>query len=122
MVIEVLDQNFSFCKLSSTRMVDMSGEFVFVAKTDKEISLVCPSREVPTGTLEQEVGWRAFRLKDDFDFSVVGIYSSISSVLAENLISIFAVSTYDTDYIFVKQDDLAPALQHLEKSGYTIEQ
>ncbi len=122
MVIEVLNHNFSFCKLKDTRAIDFSNELVFAARTDREVSLVCPTHLVPSGTLEQEVGWRAFRIKDETDFSMVGIFSSISSILADNLISIFAISTYETHYIFVKQDDMRHALLHLENNGYEISQ
>ena len=122
MVIEVINENFSFCKLRDAREVDLSNDFVFVSRTDNELSLVCPTRLVPNGTVEQEVGWKAFRIKDETDFSMVGIFSSISSVLAENLISIFAISTYETHYVFVKQDNMQQALMHLENNGYQVMQ
>ncbi len=120
MIIERLSQTFSICKVMDTKEIDMSAEFCFVGKTDCEISLVCPSENAPETVLEREDGWRAFRIKGILDFSLVGVLSKISSVLAERGIGILAVSTFNTDYIFVKADDFEASLDALAEAGYEI--
>lgn len=120
MQIQKIEQDFSVCKLRNISGIDLSGEFCFIGKTDEEISLVCPTENVPAGTLEREDGWKAFRLKGILDFSLVGILSKISGLLAENGISIFALSTFNTDYVLTKAEDYTRALGLLEKGGYSV--
>ena len=83
-------------------------------------SLVCRTAKVPGNATRREDGWRAFRIQGQLDFSLVGILSRISSILAENRIGIFAMSTYHTDYILVKAGDYERALECLSAAGYTI--
>ena len=101
-------------------MVDMESEFVFTGRTDEELSLVCITADVPDNIVERDDGWKAFRLQGILDFSLIGILSKISGILAENRIGIFAVSTYNTDYVFTKTENYNKALKVLEESGYTI--
>ncbi|MBO6115435.1 MAG: ACT domain-containing protein, partial [Lachnospiraceae bacterium] len=65
-------------------------------------------------------GWRGFRIQGVLDFSLIGILSGISTILADNKIGIFAVSTYNTDYILVKEENFIKALEVLAKEGYEI--
>ena len=95
-------------------------DFCFTGKTDEEISLVCKTEDVPENTLERDDGWKGFRITGVLDFSLIGILSKISSILAENKIGIFAVSTYNTDYIFVKEENFDKAINALIDSGYDI--
>lgn len=120
MELKKLDLRLSVCKLSSESEIDLSKEFYFIGKTEEEISLVCPTNETPENTLEREDGWRGFRIQGILDFSLIGILSGLSSVLAENQIGIFAVSTYNTDYILVKEENFEKAMEVLEKEGYTV--
>lgn len=120
MKINVIDGEFSICKLKTLESLDLSGQFCFVGKTDEEISLVCPTVSVPDSTDEREDGWRAFRIEGVLDFSQVGILCKISTKLSEANIGIFAVSTYNTDYILVKTYDFPSALKALESAGYNI--
>ena len=85
---------------------------------DQLISLVCETASVPENTLAREDGWRAFRVEGTLDFSLTGILSGLSAVLAENKIGIFAVSTYNTDYILVKEENFEKAAAALEAAGY----
>lgn len=71
-------------------------------------------------TVERDDGWKAFRIQGVLDFSLIGILSRISAILAENKIGIFAVSTYNTDYILVKKENYQRALKALETQGYRI--
>lgn len=120
MFLKKLDDNFSVCKVKDYSMVDLESEYCFIAKTDEENSLVCKTECVPANVLESENGWRAFRIEGTLDFSLIGILSKISSVLAENNIGIFAVSTYNTDYIFTKEASFNMALTVLSDNGYEI--
>lgn len=120
MEIQVLNHDFSICKLPMDAVPDLSSEFVFIGKTDGELSLVCPTEDVPEGCLERDDGWRAMRVAGELDFSLVGILAGISQTLAECRISIFAVSTYNTDYVLVKKDELTRAVSALSDSGYVV--
>ena len=119
MVIERLPGAFTVCKIADPQVIHWTDAFVFVGKTDNELSLVCETAAVPQDTLSREDGWRGLRVAGALDFSLIGILSSITTLLAQNAVSVFAVSTYDTDYIFVKQERLDAAVAALEKA-YTI--
>ena len=78
------------------------------------------TEDAPAATLAREDGWRAFRVEGVLDFSLTGILSGLSGVLAENGIGIFAVSSYNTDYILVKAVDFARAMAALEQAGHEV--
>ena len=104
MIIKKIPHEFSVCKVKDYSLVDFDAEFCFTGKTDEEKSLVCQTENVPMNTIEREDGWRAFRTEGILDFSLIGILSRISGILTENKNSIFAVSTFNTDYILTKKD------------------
>lgn len=110
MEIETIISSFSVCKVVDFSKTDFDQKFTFIGHTDEEKSLVCPTEFVPCNTIEREDGWRGFRIKGVLDFSLLGILSKIATILAEHGISIFAVSTYNTDYIFVKENVYETAL------------
>ena len=120
MNLQVLPQAFTVCQISDQSGVDFSRAFVFVSKTDEELSLVCETQCVPANTLAREDGWRALRVCGVLEFSLVGILASLSGVLAQAGISIFAISTYNTDYLLVKEDAFARACSALADEGYAI--
>ncbi|WP_026527258.1 ACT domain-containing protein [Butyrivibrio sp. VCD2006] len=120
MELKRLENNFTVCKVEDFSGVDMNREFVFVGKTDEEISLVCDTEIVPDNTTERSDGWKAFRIEGKLDFTLIGILSKISTALAKNNIGIFAVSTYNTDYILVKAEDFEKAMAVLDEKGYRI--
>ncbi len=120
MNLTLLPQAFSVCQIPDTSEIDLSREFVFFSRTDEELSLVCETAYVPQHTLAREDGWRGFRVCGVLDFSLVGILAQISGILAEQGISIFAVSTYNTDYIFTKADVFDRAIETLVGAGYAI--
>ena len=120
MEIKALADLFSVCKVEAVTQIDLSRDFCFMAKTDEELSLVCPAKDVPAVTSTRDDGWRGFRIQGTLDFSLIGILAKISAILAEQKIGIFAVSTYNTDYIFVKKDNFAKALQSLAEHGYKV--
>lgn len=120
MEIKTLDYKFSVCKVINYSLVNFESKFCFIGKTDEENSLVCITNDVPTNTTERDDGWSAFRIQGILDFSLIGILAKISSLLAENEIGIFAVSTYNTDYIFTKKENYDKAIDVLLKAGYNV--
>lgn len=119
-VLEPLDITFSVCQVEDYSMVDIDRDFCFTGKTDEEKSLVCPVDMVPDNTIARDDGWKCFRICGVLDFSLIGILARISKILASNQIGIFAISTYNTDYILTKEKDFNKALQVLKNSGYRI--
>ncbi|MCG9696764.1 ACT domain-containing protein [Shewanella sp. Isolate11] len=91
----------------------------FIGKTQDELSVVVPA-ELALDSIEQEPDWRCLEVVGPLGFSMTGILASVSGTLAEAKISIFALSTFDTDYILVKKDKLELAIRSLKKSNYQI--
>lgn len=120
MELKLLHKDFSVCKVEDFSQVNLNAEFCFLGKTDEEKSLVCMTDEVPSNVLRCDDGWKGFRIQGILDFSLIGILAEISAILAENGISIFAVSTYNTDYILIKNEKYQKALDVLKASGYQI--
>ena len=120
MTIQTIHEEFSVCKVADYGGIDLSEPFVFTGSTDEEKSLVCPVRLVPANTLEREDGWRAFRIEGTLDFSLVGILAELSRILAEGNVGIFAISTFNTDYILTKTKDFDRVVELLTRAGYTI--
>ena len=120
MEIKKIDHNFTICKVSDMSGIDLSSDFFFIGKTDEEISLVCRTEDTPPNTVERDDGWKGFRIQGILDFSLIGILSKISGILAEQKIGIFAVSTFNTDYILVKEENYERALESLSREGYTV--
>ena len=120
MELKTLPYNFTVCKLMSVGDLPSGIDFCFTAKTDEEISLVCKTTDVPENTLVRDDGWKGFRIEGVLDFSLIGILSKISAILAENKVGIFAVSTYNTDYIFVKEENFDKAIKALKDNGYDV--
>ena len=117
MRLEKLRYDLSVCQVKNLADVN---DFLFLAKTDKELSVVCETAKVPENTINREDGWTAFRVEGSLEFSLVGILADLSHCLADAGISIFAVSTYDTDYILVKKDNWDKAKSALMNAGYEI--
>ena len=120
MEIEKLGCIFSVCKVKDYSLVDIEDEYCFTGKTDEENSLVCKRESVPDNVIEREDGWRAFRIQGILDFSLIGILSKITTILAEHKIGVFAISTFNTDYIFVKEENFCRAIELMCSAGYSI--
>ena len=120
MEIEILKQKFAVCKIKDSREINFEDDFLFVGKTDEEFSVVCVEEKVYKSAYAVDKGWKALRIKEILDFSLVGILYKISKILAENIIGIFAVSTYNTDYILVKEENINKASEKLDEKGYKI--
>jgi hypothetical protein len=117
MTVEVLSQTFTICKLPHGTPIDLSAPYCFAGKTETELSLVCPTECVPAVTLAREDGWRAFRVAGVLPFSLTGVLNRLTGLLAAADVPVFAVSTYDTDYVLVKQQRLQEALAALRGDG-----
>ena len=120
MKIEKIDHDFSICKVSDYTKVDIEDEYCFIGKTDEEKSLVCVTSDVPPNVIQRDDGWKGFRIQGILDFSLIGILSKITEILAKNSISIFAISTYNTDYVLIKKEKYQKALDILKHAGYEI--
>ena len=121
MTIHVLPQALTVCKVDKLSEIDLSRPLYFIAKTDEELSVVCETEHAPIKAIAREDGWRGFRIEGTLDFSLVGILSKLSGLLASVGIGLFAVSTFNTDYILVKRENLEHALKLLSENGYDIE-
>ncbi len=122
MRLRVLADRFTVVRLEAGETAPawaFSGSFYSVTGTARELSVVCESRLVPAEA-KCELGWRALEVQGPLQFDQVGILASLSQVLAERGISIFAVSTFDTDYILLKHANLEDAVKALVASGHTV--
>lgn len=120
MTLKKLEHDLTVCKVKSVAELNLDNNFFFIGKTDEEISLVCLTQDAPQNTVERDDGWKGFRIQGTLDFSLIGILSKISAILAENKIGIFAISTYNTDYILVKSENFENAITALASEGYDI--
>lgn len=120
MELKKLDYALTVCKVASEHDIDLNKEFYFIGKTEEECFLVCITEDTPINTTERDDKWKGFRIQGVLDFSLIGILSKISSILADNKIGIFAVSTFNTDYILVKEENFDKALNVLASVGYDI--
>ncbi len=120
MELKKIEHKLSVCKVADISDIDLNAEFYFVGKTDEELSLVCRTEDASIKTIERDDGWRGFRIQGILDFSLIGILSKLSGILAEHKIGIFAVSTYNTDYILVKEENYERALEVLASEGYKV--
>ena len=120
MNIEIIKGTFSICKVKDLSKVNINDKFVFISKTDEEISLVCSCNSVPENVICEDKDWCCFRIGGILDFSLIGILYNVSKILAENEIGIFVVSTYNTDYILVKSENMTKAVTVFEENGINI--
>ncbi|MBP7176032.1 MAG: ACT domain-containing protein [Thermoclostridium sp.] len=113
---------YAICRLDSASPVPdwvKGDEFCSITKTSEELSVVCGEEHVPFG-VKSETGWRILKIHGELDFALTGILAGISAILAHQGISIFALSTYNTDYVMVKEKDLKQAVTALQKAGHTL--
>ena len=120
MIIQKLNADLTVCKVESVADLNLNRGFYFIGRTEEEISLVCLTEETPARTVAREDGWKGFRIQGTLDFSLIGILSRLSGILAKHKIGIFAVSTYNTDYILVKAESFEKAADVLAAEGYTV--
>ena len=120
MQLQIIPGTFAVCKIPDLSQVNMHDDFFFLSRTDEELSLVCSVKSIPKNSTHAETDWSMFRVCGVLDFSLTGILASLSGTLADAKIGIFAVSTYNTDYILVKAEHLPRAMEALRTAGHTI--
>lgn len=120
MNLVTLPQELSVYQVADLKEIDFTQQPLFIGVTEEEISVISATTNVPTKTINREDGWKAFKIEGVLDFSLVGILVKIAALLAEKEISIFAVSTYNTDYVLIKTDKLDAAITALREGGYTV--
>jgi len=122
--LTLLKGSFAIHRLASEAQIPvgaLNSPFFAITRTDEELSLVVPE-SVEIESEKSEPGWACFKVEGPLEFELVGVLAGISSILAEARISIFALSTFDTDYILVKQDQVQAAKEALTSAGYQIHQ
>jgi hypothetical protein len=120
--LELLPGRLAICRLDPKAEVPRwadKGNFTTITRTKEEISVVCPEANIPRGT-KCETGRRAFRISGTVDFALIGIIASLANPLAQAGVSIFVISTYDTDYLLVAEDTLDKATGALEAAGHRV--
>ena len=123
LVLSVLSETFTIHKLSPDVSIPeeiLKCNYYSVSKTENEVSLVC-SEVIEVQSLQSSKGWKCIKVAGPFDFNLTGILAGISDILAKRNISIFAISTFDTDYILVRTQDLTSARTTLKQAGYKLE-
>lgn len=122
LTIKILPGLFAVCRLPADAPSPdwaRSNELLVFTRTMDELSIVCGAEHVPEN-VTAELGWRGLKVVGPLEFSLVGILASLALPLAEAGISIFALSTYDTDYVLVKEADLDKACQTLREAGHNL--
>lgn len=121
--LDLVPERFAVARLAPDAEVPAwatrPGALSAVVRTPAELSLLTEEARVPAG-VQAERGYRAFRVRGPLPFHLVGIFASVAQPLAEAALPIFALSTYDTDYILVKESDLPAARAVLERAGHTL--
>ncbi len=121
MLIQALPYDLTVCQVLSPAEIDLYAEFFFIGKTDEELSLVCITSDAPAHTTRRDDGWRGFRVEGELDFGSVGGLPGLTALLFDRAIDVFAVSTYNTDYILVKADQFERAREVMEQEGYMVQ-
>ncbi len=125
MKLKILDVTLSVVKLPPAETIPLWAldcAVFSITRTDEELSIVCPTKCLPVNEPIKEVenDWKCIKVEGVLDFSLTGILSSLANTLAENKISIFAISTFNTDYILVKSHSIEKAKVVLENEGHTF--
>ena len=119
----LLPETLAICRLDKDAPIPkwaLKGVFFSVTRTMEELSVVCPQIQVPA-VMKREEGWRCIKVRGPLDFSLTGILASLTTPLAKAGISVFAISTYDTDYLLVKEENLEKAIEILVKKGHRVQ-
>jgi hypothetical protein len=124
LVLDVLDVHLAICRMNHDAPIPSwlprtTSPLTAIVRTDDELSVVCPAAEVP-GDVHHEGPWRALKVAGPLDFALVGILARLSAAIADAGISIFAISTFDTDYLLVRGDTLDGAVAALRAAGHDV--
>lgn len=122
LTLHMLGESFTINKLPQFAEIPSilsQGDMCFIVRTDDELSIVCPDYMAPNN-VQQELGWRCFKVQGELKLQEVGVLASIAQPLAEAGIPMFVVSTFSTDYIFVMEENLVNAVHVLQLAGHTF--
>ena len=122
LTLELVAGSYAVCRLGAAEPVPAwagGGPFVSITRTDAELSVVCPQEAVPAAVLAER-GFRCLRVAGPLGFGMTGVLASLSGPLASSGVSIFVVSTYDTDYLMVQERDLERAVDALARAGHRV--
>ncbi|GAB4222768.1 MAG: ACT domain-containing protein [Spirochaetales bacterium] len=120
--LSILSGKFGICRFEPSARLPvwaMDGSFFSITRTPEELSIVCPEDSIPNGT-HSEKGWRCLKVLGPLPFELTGVLSSLAEPLARAGVSIFAISTHDTDYLMVKEHDLSRAVETLRIAGHRV--
>ena len=120
--LSVLPDVFAVCRLAPEMPVPAwaTGALVSITHTAEELSIVCAQDQVPEA-IQCERGWRCLKVAGPLAFSLIGVLAALAAPLAQAGVSLFAISTYDTDYLLVREADLERAIRVLSRAGHHIE-
>jgi hypothetical protein len=124
LTLSLLPDPFAVCRLDAHAPIPgwaAARDFFSITRTCDELSIVCPQSDVP-GEIKCERGWRCLKVEGQLDFALTGILASLAAPLADAGIGIFAISTFDTDYLLVKEKDLERAIAVLSQAGHTVDE
>jgi len=122
LTLELVAGSYAVCRLGAAEPVPAwaaGGPFVSITRTDAELSVVCPQEAVPAAVLAER-GFCCLRVAGPLGFGMTGVLASLSGPLASSGVSIFVVSTYDTDYLMVQERDLERAVDALTRAGHCV--
>lgn len=120
--LSVVEGAYAICRLDPAHPVPpwaTESPWYAVTRTDEELSVVCESEHVPAD-VKQVAGWRLLKVEGPLDFGLTGIIAQLATALANGGVSLFAVSTFDTDYLLVKSENLSRAKQLLSEAGCVL--
>lgn len=119
--LTLLEGRFAVCRLAADATVPAwtAGPFIAMTRTPDELSIVCRQEDVPDG-VRREPGWRCLRVVGTLEFALVGVLASLLAPLADAGIPVFVISTFDTDYLLVKEDHLHDTVAILRGAGHDI--
>ncbi len=121
MNLKAHQERYAICRLNAAAPLPewAKGKFVSLSRTQDELSVVCQQNDVPRD-VQHEKDWCVFQVEGPMDLSIVGVLASLTQPLAEAGINLFAISTFDTDYLLVKAEKLAAAKGALEQAGHKV--
>jgi hypothetical protein len=122
LTLSLLPGTFTICRLDPEAIIPdwaKAGGFISITRTSDELSVVCPEANLPDG-VRCDRGWRCFKVEGPLDLSLTGVLASLANPLAEARINIFALSTFDTDYLLVKQEKATQAAEVLTRAGHRL--
>lgn len=120
--LQLLDPEFGILELDTNENIPdwvLCQDMYALTRTDTEITIVCPFSEIP-GHVHCDSGWKCLKIEGVFDFNEIGIIANISTILAQNDISVYVISTYKTDYILIKEKHVNRAIGALQEKGHRV--